>query len=84
MKKKKRHTLLKGEGIHQHTLYGDFAIGTGEFMPITAYKESLLKHEKPDKTKGEHETLLIRPGKYRMGKQVEFNPFDRSLSRVWD
>ena len=26
MKKSKKHTLLKGEGTNQHTLYGDFSV----------------------------------------------------------
>ena len=26
MKKKQKHTLLRGEGTNQHTLYGEFAI----------------------------------------------------------
>ena len=26
MKQKKKHTLLKGEGVNQHTLYGDFKV----------------------------------------------------------
>jgi hypothetical protein len=27
---KKKHTLLLGEGVHQHTLYGNFKIDTAE------------------------------------------------------
>ena len=43
---KKKHTLLLGEGIHQHTLYGDFNIDTTmeEFTEFEVNKNSLLQH----------------------------------------
>lgn len=85
MKRTKRHTLLLGEGIHQHTLYGDFKIGNEEtFTSVEVLETSLLKHEKPNRTFGEHETLEIKKGKYVMGKQVEYNPFSQKVERVWD
>jgi hypothetical protein len=83
--RKKRHTLLLGEGIHQHTLYGDFAISQKEvFADVEVLETSLLKHEKPNRTFGEHETLEVKKGKYVMGKQVEYNPFNKKVERVWD
>lgn len=85
MEKKTKHTLLKGEGVHQHTLYGDFKIGEEtEFMELEVSKESLLKHEHPNGNFGEHETLKIDNGNWILGKQVEFNPFDRKVTRIWD
>lgn len=85
MKKKTKHTLLKGEGIHQHTLYGDFLIGNEpDFTTLEVSKDSLLKHEKPGGSFGEHETLKIEVGKWTMGKQVEYNPFEQKITRVWD
>jgi hypothetical protein len=87
MKKKTQHTLLMGEGIHQHTLYGDFKIGSEtevDFMEVEVSEESLLKHEKPNGSFGEHKTLKIEQGNWVMGKQVEYNPFNQTISRVWD
>ena len=85
MKKKTKHTLLKGEGIHQHTLYGDFMIGNeDEFTTVQVEQDSLLKHEKPSGTFGEHETLKIEKGRWVTGKQVEYNPFEERITRVWD
>jgi hypothetical protein len=84
-KRQKKFTLLKGEGVHQHTLYGDFGIDTTtEDYKISVDVDSLLKHEHPNGSFGEHETLTIEKGKWVMGKQVEFNPFDKRISRVWD
>ena len=57
MKSKKKHTLLKGEGVHQHTLYGDFKIGDeNDFVKLEVVKESLLKHEQPNGSFGVHQT----------------------------
>jgi hypothetical protein len=85
MKKKTKHTLLKGEGIHQHTLYGDFKVKEQEnFSPLVVTKDSDLIHEKPDGSTGEHKTLKIEQGEWVMGQQVEFNPFDQKVTRVWD
>lgn len=81
---KKRHILLKGEGSHQHTLYGEFAIGSEELSTLVVTKDSRLVHETPTKEFAEHNTLSIESGNWVMGRQVEFNPFDKSLSRVWD
>ena len=85
MKKKTKHTLLKGEGIHQHTLYGNFKVGNEpEFTSVDILEETELKHEKPNGTFGEHNTLIIEKGDWVQGKQVEYNPFNRQISRVWD
>jgi hypothetical protein len=85
MKKKTKHTLLKGEGANQHTLYGDFKIGDEtEFMEVEVVKESVLKHEQPDGSFGEHQALKIDKGEWVMGKQVEYNPFNQKITRVWD
>ena len=85
--KKKKHTLLKGEGVNQHTLYGNFAIdeSQSDFTDVLVEKDSLLKHEKPDGSfSNEHRTLLVEKGDWVMGKQVEFNPFDQKITRIWD
>lgn len=86
MKAKNKHTLLKGEGVHQHTLYGDFKVkgDNTDFAEVKVKEPSLLVHEHPSGSKGEHETLQIEKGDWVMGKQVEFNPFTQKIERVWD
>ena len=84
---KKKHTLLKGEGVNQHTLYGDFAIDETqtEFAEVQVKKDSVLRHEQPDGSfSNEHKPLKVEQGDWVMGKQVEYNPFSRSVSQVWD
>ena len=85
MEKKTKHTLLKGEGANQHTLYGNFAINDAtEFTDVLVEKDSELKHEQPNGSFGEHHTLKIEKGNWTMGKQVEYNPFENRISQVWD
>ena len=86
MEKKTKHTLLKGEGTNQHTLYGDFSIEeVTEYPSLEVTKDSLLKHEQPDGSfSNEHQTLKIEKGDWVMGKQVEYNPFNQTISRIWD
>jgi len=83
--KQNRHVLLKGEGLHQHVLHGEFTIDeTTEFSNIVITKDGLLKHETPSGAFAEHNTLLVGKGSWVMGKQVEYNPFDETISRIWD
>lgn len=85
MKKKTKHTLLLGEGIHQHTLYGEFKTDEQpEFSSLVVTKESELKHEHPNGSFGEHNTLKIETGEWSLGKQVEYNPFDKRITQIWD
>lgn len=83
---KKSHTLLKGEGVNQHTLYGDFVLDetNPDFVPVLVNEDSVLKHEQPNRTFAEHETLKVEKGEWAMGRQVEYNPFDQKVTRVWD
>ena len=87
MKKKlTKKTLLKGEGANQHTLYGTFAMEDKptDFAEVFVAKDSLLRHEQPNGLHAEHETLQVEAGGFVMGKQVEYNPFKRSISQIWD
>jgi len=44
-----------------------------------------LKHEKPNGAwSNEHKTLKVDRGDWVMGKQVEFNPFNQQVTRIWD
>lgn len=85
-KRTQKQTLLLGKGIHQHTLYGDFMVDEQQtdFAQVSVVKESLLRHEKPNGTFGEHKTLRVEKGDWVMGKQVEYNPFNQTVTRVWD
>lgn len=84
----KKHTLLVGEGINQHTLYGEFVMDLddkSDFPKIEVKETSDLKHEKPNGAwSNEHKTLKVGEGKWVMGKQVEYNPFNRQVTRIWD
>ena len=54
-------------------------------MNVEVTKESLLKHEQPSGAfSNEHQTLKIEKGNWVMGKQVEYNPFERTISQIWD
>lgn len=82
---KKKHTLLKGEGANQHTLYGDFKVDDKvEFSNLVVTKDSRLVHEEPNGTFAEHNTLNVDTGKWVMGRQVEYNPFEETISTIWD
>lgn len=84
----KKHTLLVGEGINQHTLYGNFVMDievATDFPEIAVKEDSLLKHEKPNGAwSNEHKTLKVEKGGWKMGRQVEYNPFSQEVTRVWD
>jgi hypothetical protein len=86
MVKKQKHTLLRGEGTNQHTLYGNFLVEEVEDFPAVEVKEdSILKHEQPDGSfSNEHKGLVIDKGLWSMGKQVEYNPFDQKVTQIWD
>ena len=84
--KKTKQTILKGEGANQHTLYGKFEMQDNhpDFAEVTVLEETQLKHEQPDGSFGEHNTLKVKKGEYVMGKQVEYNPFERKITQIWD
>ena len=84
MKAKNKKTLLKGEGINQHTLYGNFDANDNDFADVLVKEESHLKHETPNGEFAEHKGLMIEKGNWIMGKQVEYNPFTQEINRVWD
>ena len=84
MKPKNKKTLLKGEGINQHTLYGNFEANDNDFAGVLVKEESHLKHETPNGEFAEHKGLMIEKGNWIMGKQVEYNPFTQEINRVWD
>ena len=86
MKKANKKTILRGEGSNQHTIYGDFKVKneTDDFTIISVLKDAELRHEEPNGEFAEHNTLKVDKGVWVMGRQVEFNPFKRTISQVWD
>lgn len=86
MKKMKKQTILVGEGVHQHTLYGSFKSNSEvtDFAEIEVLEETLLKHEKPNGEFAEHKGLKVEQGNWVMGLQVQYNPFTKSNIRIFD
>ena len=86
MVKRQKHTLLLGEGIHQHTLYGNIEVEEKrkDFSKVVVTSDGVLRHEKPNGSFGEHKGLQVEKGKWVQGKQVEYNPFKQTVSQVWD
>jgi hypothetical protein len=82
--KNTKHTILFGNS-NQHTLCGKFKVDDDkEFANISVMEETDLIHEQPNGKFAEHNTLKVEVGEWVMGKQVEFNPFNQSVSQVWD
>ena len=81
MKKAKRIVLGEGEIIgHKHILESSQDIEYKEDSNgITFMLKSMgiLTHD-------EHAKMVFPKGKYRSYNQVEFNPFDNTVSRVFD
>jgi hypothetical protein len=86
MKKMKKQTILVGEGVHQHTLYGSFKSNSevSDFAEIEVLEETLLKHEKPNGEFAEHKGLKVKQGSWVMGLQIQYNPFTRDNIRIFD
>jgi predicted SAM-dependent methyltransferase len=85
-RKKTKQTILKGEGANQHTLYGSFSTEDTltDFAEISVKENSVLKHEEPNGNFAEHKGLQVEQGNWVLGKQIEYNPFNATISRVWD
>jgi hypothetical protein len=85
MKKSNKKTILRGNS-NLHTLHGEFKMDDEqkEFADITVLKDTVLRHEQPNGSFGEHHALKVDKGNWIMGKQVEYNPFKQTISQVWD
>lgn len=81
MKKAKRIVLGEGEIIgHKHILESDSDIEyqeNNESIDFILKGMGILTHD-------EHAKMVFPKGKYRSYNQVEFNPFDQTVSRVFD
>lgn len=80
-KKAKRIVLGEGEIVgHKHILESDENITYEEHAESITFmlnSMGILTHD-------EHDRMVFEPGVYRSYNQVEFNPFDQSVQRVFD
>ena len=81
MKKAKRIVLGEGEIIgHKHILESNSDISyqeNSESIDFELKSLGVLTHD-------EHAKMIFEKGKYRSYNQVEFNPFDETVNRVFD
>lgn len=81
MNKAKRIVLGEGEIIgHKHILESEKEM---EYQQIDDSISFMLK-SMGILTHDEHDKMVFTPGKYRSYNQVEFNPFDNTVQRVFD
>ena len=80
-KKAKRIVLGEGEVVgHKHILESDTNISyddSGDTITFMLNSMGILTHD-------EHDRMVFEPGNYRSYNQVEFNPFDGTVQRVFD
>lgn len=81
MQKAKRIVLGEGEIVgHKHILQSDKDISYEEKQESITFmlnSMGILTHD-------EHDRMVFEPGQYRSYNQVEFNPFDQTVQRVFD
>jgi hypothetical protein len=81
MNKAKRIVLGEGEIIgHKHILESKKDM---EYIQDTDSISFMLK-DMGILTHDEHDKMVFKPGKYKSYNQVEFNPFDNTVQRVFD
>lgn len=81
MQKAKRIVLGEGEIIgHKHILESNFDIeysNNADSIDFELKALGVLTHD-------EHAKMVFEKGQYRSYNQVEFNPFDQTVNRVFD
>lgn len=83
MKTQKAKRLVLGEGEtigHKHVLESNTNIEyerLKDSIRIVLSEAGILTHD-------EHDLMVFPAGKYRSYHQVEFNPMDNSINRVFD
>lgn len=81
LKKTKRLVLGEGETIgHKHVLESEKEIEyeqTPDHIKYMLAELGVLTHD-------EHDRIVMTPGVYRSYNQVEFNPMDGTVNRVFD
>jgi hypothetical protein len=80
-KRTKRLVLGEGEVVgHKHVLVSDSDIDYVEDQQGINFmlkNMGILTHD-------EHDRMVFEPGDYKSYNQVEFNPFDGTVNRVFD
>jgi hypothetical protein len=83
MEKQKARRIVLGEGEivgHKHILESSKDIEfeqTEDSITFMLNTMGILTHD-------EHDRMVFGPGEYKSYNQVEFNPFDGSIQRVFD
>jgi len=81
MQKAKRIVLGEGEIVgHKHILESSKDIDYVE----TDNKISFMLNSMGILTHDEHDRMVFEPGRYASYNQVEYNPFDKTIQRVFD
>lgn len=86
----KKLLILKGEGIHEHVLEADMIEHPerkegDRLSEIHVGKNGMLTHVNPVTGKpAEHNTIPMEEGTWLVGRQVEYSPFDQSITNVFD
>ena len=81
MNKAKRIVLGEGEIVgHKHILESSKDIDYVE----TDNKISFMLNSMGILTHDEHDRMVFEPGRYVSYNQVEYNPFDKTIQRVFD
>ncbi len=79
--KSKRLVLGEGETIgHKHVLESSKDISyekSDENIRLFLWDLGILTHD-------EHDRIVLPPGRYRSYNQVEFNPMDGTVNRMFD
>jgi hypothetical protein len=77
----KRLVLGEGETIgHKHVMESNKTIGyhkNDDSITFMLKSLGILTHD-------EHDRIVLPPGNYRSFNQVELNPFDNTVNRVFD
>lgn len=80
-KKAKRIVLGEGEIVgHKHILESTTNISyddSGQSIRFMLNSMGILTHD-------EHDRMVFEPGEYKSYNQVEYNPFDQTVQRVFD
>jgi hypothetical protein len=81
-KKTKKLVLALGESTHTHIMHCEKEIEyeldeQTEAISFLLKDTGVITHE-------EHDRIVLKPGRYHKTNQVEFDPFNQTISRVFD
>lgn len=95
LSKSEDRLLVRGEGrYHGHFIEGEVSIypnpefgmadTISHFLEIEEEAELRHLHTETKDLTGEHQTLRLKPGKYRVIRQREYNPYARIIQIIRD